>query len=180
MRDAARAPASLINNIYWWSGVTRKCTFRPRRPSKYAGSGAGSAGFRASLNHWKHQFRPRGVPKSDRAPSGFRRVPNSLHQRRCDFRPRGVPKSGRVPSGFQRVPAAIEDLLLHLVSQSAQGVLQSTRVPYGFRRVPASRFRCGSHWVPNFTVPAPTRLAPRRCTKIQLGPERVPADPRSY
>ena len=107
VRDAARVPVSLINNIYWWSGAARKCTFRPRRPSKYAGSGAGSAGFRISLNQQKRELRPRGVPKS-----------------------------GRAPSGFQRVPAAIGHLVLHLDFHSAQGVLQSTRVPCGFRRVP--------------------------------------------
>ena len=98
---------SLINNIYWWSGAARKCTFRPRRPSKYAGSGAGSAGFRISLNQHECEFRPRGVLKSGRVPSGFRRVPNSADQQYREFRSRGVAKSGRAPNGFRRVPAAI-------------------------------------------------------------------------
>ena len=136
MRDAARVPVSLINNIYWWSGAARKCTIRPRRPSKYAGSGAGSAGFRTSLNQHECEFRPRGVLKSGRVPSGFRRVPNSADQQYREFRSRGVAKSGRAPSGFQRVPAAIEHLVLHLVFHSAQGVLQSARVPCGFRWAP--------------------------------------------
>ena len=100
-------PVSLINNIYWWSGAARKCTFRPRRPSKYAGSGAGSAGFRTSLNQHECEFRPRGALKSGRVPSGFRRVPNSADQQYREFRSRGVAKSGRAPSGFRRVPAAI-------------------------------------------------------------------------